>query len=793
MHVIEFCEKHSIPWFPLKLRLVPYDPPQYLEDGKEKMKKHLVQTGNNPCKTTDFDLRHDLVNLRKAMYHQSQESIQFTHIAMDTSHVRQIDIDCKNYATFFQELLKTHPYTHSTTKEYGRHIFVIDPSIPNKKKDDGKPHRVSQKFNKRYGKMQNGEPGVELLNGLWAWCPIDAAVHNADCKMETTGVGARIKKVRITKKRGNVVSPKEGGRGNVVPPQTAGEPPSNKNEIYYSRIRYNMDKIKVSTLTNYQKAAGIILMCASTQDKKIYDILQEVMSKAPNYSKTWVLEKWNEYDKEKHSNYHFEFGNANFYSGKINNASIAQLVVDLFGHMFLWSKPSKELFYWDGDLWHDETCADDHLHKLMKNDIYDIQHTLALEITDDDAKTFRLKRISLLHNRKFREETIKDFKSEARLRLAYPAVMNYNEKSKDYFQFNNGCLDLRTGKLRKREKTDYVSCKLSFDYAKSKKMSLAEVRDILRKMQPDRKEYDVMMRWKGYCLTGHTKSQQFMVNIGYTASNGKSTHGEMMVRCFPIYCGKIGNDAFELKNSTSHKSFEKLLTSPFRLVLMEEFGKKKQDNQKLKDFVDGKAFPIKPLYRKEVDIPLHAKLECSSNFDPNIQDGDEAIFRRGIGQYYRSKFVDGPENPEQHIYKKEDIGTLLEDDAFKLAYFNLLLPYAMEWYKHGLRAPKSNTDMFKKCVEDYDEFTEVFDKHFEITGDKDDIVSKKDVMYILAHTQFEHAKWRYVLAQFKRKGIMYDSQLRATVGKNRIKGHFLGLKIQTQDEDAEYDEDPVGI
>ena len=61
-----------------------------------------------------------------------------------------------------KEILDTHRYTGSSTKEYGRHIFVRDILF-------NAPNNRSQ-FKKDYG------TAVELLTGQWAWCPLDVSV-----------------------------------------------------------------------------------------------------------------------------------------------------------------------------------------------------------------------------------------------------------------------------------------------------------------------------------------------------------------------------------------------------------------------------------------------------------------------------------------------------------------------------------------------------------------------------------------------------------------------------------------
>eukprot|EP00945_MAST-04E_sp_MAST-4E-sp1_P000078 g78.t1 len=172
---------------------------------------------------------------------------------------------------------------------------------------------------------------------------------------------------------------------------------------------------------------------------------------------------------------------------------------------------------------------------------------------------------------------------------------------------------------------------------------------------------------------------------------------------------------------------------------------------------DGKDFPIKVIYEKsEITIDPHAKIVTTGNNDPRIAGATKGTYRRGVSDIFESEFVeDGTEDPTRHRYKKDKL--FLEkfnDDAFKVAFFHILLPYAKKYCnsKEGLTVPKKYSDHFKQCIDDGDEFTAVLDE-FVVTQDDNDCVSKKEVMDIVDKLNIpQYMKvWKFVLNKFKSK------------------------------------------
>lgn len=214
----EFYTAHNVLWFPIELNTIPKEP---AEDcyGEPKMEKELKPVSskaervfNDKTKKWDWHVRdntgHQLYKREKKYtdkksgeektynsYKPEQNDFwdfpteniikrqnllqvpfwkkRFNFIAVDTTNMKHIDLDCPEYLQDYKDLLITHPYTVSATKSFGKHINVIsstDTLVPNRRFDL-----------RNEGFLPDGSD-VEMLAGQWAYVPIDAIMYNSDCK-----------------------------------------------------------------------------------------------------------------------------------------------------------------------------------------------------------------------------------------------------------------------------------------------------------------------------------------------------------------------------------------------------------------------------------------------------------------------------------------------------------------------------------------------------------------------------------------------------------------------------------
>jgi hypothetical protein len=262
------------------------------------------------------------------------------------------------------------------------------------------------------------------------------------------------------------------------------------------------------------------------------------------------------------------------------------------------------------------------------------------------------------------------------------------------------------------------------------------------------------------------------MNIGHTASNGKSTELSIHEKCFDIYTEKMDNRVLLTNFEKRHKHLVKLIVKPIRLVYFEEMPKgKKLDVEFIKDFVDGKRINCEIMFGTTDKIKIQAKIMSVSNHDFQC-DTDAGILRRGRVQKYESQFINEIElvDEEQHHYLKiEGFENKFDDDMYKNAYFHLLLNYVDE-----LVVPKINKDEFKKTAEESDDVLNNILEYFEITNNENDIIGKNEIENYFGKEKFNEYK-----AKLQGKGCKYDSQKLYWNKdiKKQQKGVFTKLKL----------------
>ena len=104
--------------------------------------------------------------------------------------------------------------------------------------------------------------------------------------------------------------------------------------------------------------------------------------------------------------------------------------------------------------------------------------------------------------------------------------------------FENCVLDLTTKTTRPRTKEDYVTKILDYKYMpfdQVNEQAHSETRQFFEKIQPDQEQRDFTLSYLAYGITGDTSQQIMKMNIGYTASNGKSTEVAIHHECFKVY------------------------------------------------------------------------------------------------------------------------------------------------------------------------------------------------------------------------------------------------------------------
>jgi P4 family phage/plasmid primase-like protien len=367
------------------------------------------------------------------------------------------------------------------------------------------------------------------------------------------------------------------------------------------------------------------------------------------------------------------------------------------------------------------------------------------------------------------------------------------EKNTHLLNFRNGCYDLIKNEFRQRTKDDCVSIYLNYDYKESQNKYINKVKDIIRSISNDDEEtLGFMLNYLGYCLTGETRAKKFLILYGASASNGKTTLQEIFSKCLNVYSYKIDRETFNYKYDKFHKQLIQC-QRPKRMVFLEEMNKNKLDISKLKEFVDGNDINCNIMYGTSDLVKISSKLIIATNNSP-VFDTDNGIQRRGLILECKNRFVDKKDYEKlkgrKGIYLKDErIMDLFDDNTYRLAFINLLIPHAVKYYKEGLIVPDEINNAFKELCEENDTMKSFINDQFEITNNDSDRIGKDEFVSMYNERFRLKLRFRQLLSDIKRLGIEYNRQKR----HNGKKGCLIGIKYKSIYEDTNYDDNDMSI
>lgn len=469
---------------------------------------------------------------------------------------------------------------------------------------------------------------------------------------------------------------------------------------------------------------------------------------------------------------------------EISNVGVAKRIHKEIGVRFACRKCDKKvskdhIIYFNGDLW---------TSGAYSYFVHYISETLRKQLStfvdrmegDEETKKWKREQLINLSSSNFHSKTYDYFMTILKRKNEIDTPLNFLEESRDFIQFKNGCFNLKTNEFRKRKPEDFISMTLDYDYRpfNKKKDGLIQ-KDIIRifkQIQTKMEDFEALMSWMGYCLTGQTREQKFMYWLGETACNAKTTIQEILSKCFPLYVQSISKDTFAAKTSESsrNKSFSKLVKNPLRMIFLNDI-EGKQDRGLIKDFVDGKAFEIKLLYQEGQNYPLHCKLTFTGNNGFECKT-DQGLFRRGRQMNFNSQFVKPEKIKEvQEKYPKLNVFPIdkklldrFDDDDYKLNMFFMLHKQAKQWYngqsKFDIDKYHNN---FTEDLIDNDVFAGVMEDGFE--HNKCDNMSKAEIIQIISEQpNLPKKKWNEIKSKLKSMGFVYNFKKRKDGNKGCI-------------------------
>ena len=121
--------------------------------------------------------------------------------------------------------------------------------------------------------------------------------------------------------------------------------------------------------------------------------------------------------------------------------------------------------------------------------------------------------------------------------------IEFDQKKEWKLHFKNGYLNLKIGKLEKREyNKDYITWFINRDYKKAEQKHIDTLYTHINKIYPIREDRDAMLSIFGRSISGTEQSNLFMLGTG---SSGKSLHLKLMEKALECYFQELKGNTFE--------------------------------------------------------------------------------------------------------------------------------------------------------------------------------------------------------------------------------------------------------
>lgn len=755
-NIVDYCKANQIKFFGIGLKL---------ENGKKTPEFSEVY-GDTP-KMTDF------INLSNEELLERQKHIDwFDYLAIDTSQVKQVDIDFKDNQVYngieneyVNNWIDESAYFNSLTKKQGKHIFF---NTDNTFNDNNRP--------------QTKLKDIEILSGQWSFCKKNEIVHNSN-KLYFMD-NEVINKIYEPQKKGKKI------KSSKKPPQAGGgEPPNSQEEVgaspqneYTQLLMDCVDLLPMNLIDNYNTWVKLIWALHNDADNNNYKVAKYMSQKGEKYdedhfNKIWTQSKagvtigtFFHFAKQSDEKAYFKLKS----KGKIDwdnitsDVYLANLFLSISGTKYILIKglDSSELYTYHRDKW----IQEDRSRGIMKvsitkdlstyfsavlSDLFNKQKEL---IENEDSTTDITNKIKLINSIIGNLNGVCKLGSISDAVLHKLACANFEDiefdNNPNIFAFRNKTYNLNTGIFIEPQREDYILTTTGYDYEICDPKDVATLESLFDKIFPDKTICDYYKHVLATALYGHPIEKFFIANG--SGGNGKGVLNELMQELLGNYCYTAPN-AVLLTQLKSGNNPEVAGMNNKRLVIYREptSSNKKLCLATIKELTGGSQINARMNYSNNTKTRLRAThiLEC--NEKPKI-DGrlDESAGRRLADIPFVSTFTTDEDllvnDHLDNVFKAD--GYFKSDDfknRFKFVLFDMLIKFMTDfktrtgkYVYEEIIAPPIVLKRTKNYIVASDELKEWFDGYYELIP-----IEKKSVKEIIDEKLF--VKCKDVFNKFK--------------------------------------------
>jgi P4 family phage/plasmid primase-like protien len=291
---------------------------------------------------------------------------------------------------------------------------------------------------------------------------------------------------------------------------------------------------------------------------------------------------------------------------------------------------------------------------------------------------------------------------------------NYFNQNPDLYPLTNGVWKFSEKRLVPYERDHYFTFRIPIAYNPN-----ADTTDI-RKASLDwfgQSEAVVkfIQMFIGYCLTGHTSRQEFLIVWGTKAGNGKSLLWGIILPLLlggkDMFYATITSDALSSERVGNNDQLYNLNGKRFAVLSEPRRARgSKIDNEVVKNLTGDAYFTAEAKFKNSITFRLLAKLAMLCNDMPDIKFDDKGTYRRVKVAEQNCEFLDPSDYKEADEELKTAKKILMKDDEFvKRLVENTegLLLWALEGANRyidnpRMEAPEEMNSAKKKAVNEVD-------------------------------------------------------------------------------------------
>lgn len=386
--------------------------------------------------------------------------------------------------------------------------------------------------------------------------------------------------------------------------------------------------------------------------------------------------------------------------GLENESFTSGLLSELFIKLYPndWISNGGVLYGWNGIYWESGVEVNVKITRKIDQDFVDelMKYSQSLpKISEYHIKVIAtlIKKISSIRQLSFRKSLIEDITTFSSKNITF---------NTDPFKlaFNNKIFDLKTGLEIIPNKEDYISITTGYDWIEPTHQQMADLNEIIRKIQPYEDTRDFYLAILSTGLVG-IQLQNIFILTG-KGGNGKSIIDDLMLSATGNYGYKIPSKLLQEEFKTGVNPEVNNLNYK-RFVLGQEPSQSKTICCNVMKELTGSAnLNARNIYSSKCDVILLLSLFLECNKLPNLDEVNEAIERRVAVIPFPSKFISDDKYNDlissgetdetlktKNIHKKNvEYTTIPFRNANRCALLKILMPYVQTFIECNNNIPK---------------------------------------------------------------------------------------------------------